>query len=496
MNQFIICYSGNKWYSLNIENENFNEDITLLSTDKYVTFQVSDFIRHLKAKSKKGIPEIVDFESLDKQFSQAGKDILGENKWHILKTLRRYEIIDEKYKIENIEDFLLKLKSLYEHILSNSNDELERFNEVEIKINKIIHRTQLQGIKIDFLLVEKRCETLDRYIYKLKNILQFDYNIFSPDERESQLAYVNSKNYKILDSLNNTITLLRKSDKVCKLFYELIRSKKDLKSLVFMLSQFGGKEYVHPYFSGFGTITSRITMKEPALQNLRKENRDIIIPEQDKELLYIDYSQFEAGILANMSKDYDLIKLYNDGDIYNDIAKKVLEKESDEESRKEAKILFYRYLYGDDFSRDTTGVGKKIITYFKQFPTLTAYKKDFIERCLKEGKVISKRGNHRVLIGHNENIWILSHHIQSIASYIFKKALLDVDKSVIGAKLLIPLHDGALYEVDRYKFEDVKEKIIKSFTENLQLVCESLNGAAEIKNFHALSSLRTNTVKS
>jgi len=489
MNQYILCYSGNKWYSLNTENEDFKEGVTLLFTNKYVTFQVSDFIRHLKSEGKKYVPEIVDFESLDKQFSQAGKDILKENKWHILKTLRRYEIIDEKYKIENIEDFLLKLKCLYEQILSSSNEELERFNELEIKINKIIHKTQLQGIKIDFLQVGKRCKKLDRYIYKLKNTLQFEYNIFTPDEKETQLSYINSKNYKILDSLNNTITLLRKSDKVCDLFYELIRSKKDLKSLVFMLSQFGGRDYVHPYFIGFGSITSRITMKEPALQNLRKENRDIIIPEQDKELLYIDYSQFEAGILANMSKDQDLIKLYNEGDIYDDIAKKVLGKEFDEESRKEAKILFYRYLYGDDFSKDTTGIGKKIIAYFSQFPTLTTYKTEFIQLCLKEAKVISLRGNHRILIEQNENIWVLSHHIQSIASYIFKKALLDIYESVRGAKLLIPLHDGALYEVDKYKYEDVKDRIMKSFTKNLQLVCTTLNGSVEIKDFHAYADL-------
>ena len=44
------------------------------------------------------------------------------------------------------------------------------------------------------------------------------------------------------------------------------------------------------------------------LQNLKKENRNIIIPSTGKELFYIDYSQFEASILAHCSADKVLLK--------------------------------------------------------------------------------------------------------------------------------------------------------------------------------------------
>lgn len=487
MKQYIVCYSGNKWYFLNLEDGSFTEDTFISPQNKYITFQVSDFIRLLKSKKRTSIPEIVDFESLDKQFSQTGKDILGESKWHILKTLRRYEVINENYKIESIEDFMLKLHILYEQIILNSNDELERFNELEKKVNKIIYETELRGVKINFQLVEERCEELNRYMYKLKNTFQFEHNIFTPEEKETQFNYIKSKNYKILNSVSNTISLRRKDDEVCDLFYELIRTKKDLKSLIFMISQFGGRDYVHPYFIGFGSITSRIILKEPSLQNLRKKNRDIIVPEIDKALLYIDYSQFEAGILAHVSNDQKLISLYNTGDIYSDIVLKVMNKDTkDHKNRKEAKILFYRYLYGDDFSGDKTGIGKKTVKYFEQFTSLTKFKNELIIKSKKDGIVKSfVQGNHRKLIDQNENIWILSHYIQSTASYIFKKALVDVYEKVKGAKLLIPLHDGALYEIDKNQDQIIQDEINKCFVNNLELVCGSLNATAEIKKFYS-----------
>ena len=84
-------------------------------------------------------------------------------------------------------------------------------------------------------------------------------------------------------------------------------------------------------------------MRQPALQNLRKENRDVILPDINMRLLYVDYSQFEAGILASMSKDELLINLYNQ-DIYNDLAQFVF---GDKSKRGDAKVIFYRYMYGD-----------------------------------------------------------------------------------------------------------------------------------------------------
>lgn len=487
MNEFVICYSGNVWYSLNIQNNEFKEGLLIVPTDKYITYQSSDLIRFLKAKNTKKVPEIIDLESLDKQFYQSGKDILGYGKWHILKTLRRHEIINEKYRVESVEDFVQKLKLLYEHIISSNQEELQRFNGVELKINKIIHQTELEGIRIDPSLVERRCEELNKEIYRIKNIFQQEYNVFTPENKETQLEYLKSKNYKINYSINKTISLLRHNDELCNLFYELYRTEKDLKSLIFMSSQFGGEELTHPYFIGFGSVTSRIIVKEPSLQNLRKSNRDIIVPKENKKLLYIDYAQFEAGILAHVSSDKKLINLYNQGDIYSDMVSKILKRDDNKDNRKEAKILFYRYLYGDNFSADRKETTKNIEAYFGKFTELIKFKNELIEKSKKEAIVKSIDGNYRRLQEQNENVWILSHYIQSIASYIFKKSIIEVNEKVRNAKLLVPLHDGALYEANIHQFEDIQNTIKKIFESNFQTICPSLNARAEIKDFYIIS---------
>lgn len=485
MSKFIICLSGNTWYSLDIDSNEFKEEIRGNFKDTYITFQVSDFIRYLKSEDKKYVPNIINLESFDKQFSQSGKDILGHSKWHILKTLRRENIIKEDFKIHQIEPFFILIKDFYEKFVGSNPEEKERFETLELKLNKIIHETQLRGIKIDQEKVENRCEELHAYLYELKNKLQFEFNIFQPENIESQLQYLKSKNYRILDTCKRTVNLLRNIDVVCNLFYEINKTAQNLRSLVFINARFGGKELIHPYFIGFGTITSRIIIKEPSLQNLSKENRVIIIPNNGMKLLYIDYSQYEAGILAHFSKDNKLLKLYNEDDIYTDVVKNVLKKDVTPANRKEAKILFYRYLYGDDFSNNLKT--KKIIdSYFNSFKELADFKKGLVEECNKDGHVKSLYGNYRKLNSETENIWILSHFIQSIASYIFKKSIIEVHETVKNARLLIPLHDGALYEVDNINYPQSEEQIKDIFINNLKLDCPSLvNANVEIKDFYS-----------
>jgi len=484
MKEFIICFTENKWYSLDISNDEFTEDCNITTRNKYYTFQVSDLIREVNSKKFKTIPEIVNIESFDKQFSQKGKDLLDFKKWHILKSLRKEEIIDSHYRVSDLKDFLLKIKDFINKLKEDSDEELERFNDIELKINEIIYKTSFEGIKIDRDILDEKCIDLHRIIYDIKNEFQFSYNIFQPENYETQAQYLKKKNYKILVSIEKTVSLLRKSDMVCERFNKLNRLTKDLKTLMLLKSRLGGVNYVNPYFVGFGSITSRIIIKEPSLQNLRKENRDIIVPKDGKELFYLDYSQFEASILAHCSADNEFLMLTNSADVYSDIVSKIYNKEVNEDSRKEAKILFYRFLYGDTFDNKKE-LKKKVESYFNRFKGLIKFKENLINQAIQHGYVSPKNGNIRKLDLNNENIWILSHFIQSKASYIFKKAIIDTFKCVNNARLLLPLHDGALYEIDIEDSEKIKPQIISIFVKTFQNECNLLtNPQAKEQKFH------------
>lgn len=78
------------------------------------------------------------------------------------------------------------------------------------------------------------------------------------------------------------------------------KTEKAFESLIYMSSFSEGKR-CQPQYKGFGSATGRIMMREPALQNLKREYRKFLM-DPDKEYIYIDYSQFEAGILAGITK--------------------------------------------------------------------------------------------------------------------------------------------------------------------------------------------------
>lgn len=473
MKEFIICLTENKWYSLDISNDEFIEDHNLSIRNKYYSFQVSDVIREIRSKNFQTIPEIVNIESFDKQFAQRGKDLLDFKKWHILKSLRRENIINSNYRIADLKDFLVKIKEFINKLQEDSEVEINRFDSIELEINNIINKVSFDGIKINKDILDKKCVNLHKDIYELKNEFQFSHNLFQPENFESQAIYLKNNNYKILDSVERTVNLLRKSDVVCEKFNKLNRLIKDLKALIMLKSRLGGVDFVNPYFVGFGTITSRIIIKEPSLQNLRKTNRDIIIPNDGKELFYIDYSQFEASILAHCSSDIALLNLINTQDVYSDIVNKIYKKELNEDNRKEAKTLFYRYLYGDTFEYNLK-FKKQVDNYFNSFRGLSVFKEDLSRTSIEKGYVSTENGNFRKLDINNDNIWILSHFIQSKASFVFKKAIIETHKKVRKARLLIPLHDGALYEIDILDSQKIKSQITEIFKSVFQDECRSL----------------------
>lgn len=469
MKDYITFYAESRWYFLNIEDYNdFQESITHTINDTLITFQSSDLIRELQVyyPRRKTLPKIIDLESLDRQMSQKGKEASEEKKkWKVLARLHDHDLIDSDFSLNqsSIKAFLEKIAEWYKKLCANE-EEIKRFLNIELEINKIIFNRQRQGVNIDIALAEKKCSDIERQIYLIKNELQLSYSIFTPDAIETQKKYLIGKSYNIIKSHLYSFKMRRKHDPVCNLFYELMRNQQDLDSLLYMLTHWGANKKCYPRYIGFGTITSRIILRQPSLQNLRKQNRDIITIEAGKKLLYVDYTQFEAGILASLSGDKSLIRLY-DSDIYLDFARNVLKNED----RQGAKVYFYRYMYGDKT------LEYNALEYFNRYAKLKKFQK-LIEKEIKEKRKIGTvNGNYRLILDENNCHWALSHKIQATASLIFKQALIKVSKEVPNADFLIPMHDGAVYQVDQFNYDINKTKIENIYIDSFKKVCSNIS---------------------
>lgn len=481
MKEVIVMFDKQQWYSLDINNhDDYVENCKLSDysfSDVIISFQTSDLIRELISLNIKLLPNIIDLESFDKQMTQLGGDERNFENWNIVKMLKHHNegIADFQFEEDKVKNILTIVSALYKKLCESKPEERQRFENIEQNINRLIYERQFAGICFSKEEAIRKSYELEKLIYTAKNELQLEHGIFMPENEQFQKDWLREKEYKIINSLLNTFKIHRNSDKVCNLIYEMIRNKQDLDSILFMMSQWGGRDKTYPSYFGFGTITSRITMRQPSLQNMRKTNRSIIKADSGMKLLYVDYSQFEAGILASLSDDKSLIKLY-DIDIYNDLAKIVFNDES-EAGRKNAKIVFYRYMYGDKT------LNKKARNYFDKFRSLKKYVNQVEIEAKKEGKIGTSFGNYRYSIN-EESTWILSHKIQATASLIFKKALIRVHKEVDGVDFLIPMHDAALYQIQDHIYEVSKIKIETIFKEEFQKICPQITPRVNVGNFY------------
>lgn len=440
--------------------------------------QVSDFVREFdKEFPHKELPSIVDIESFFKQFSQKSKPLETQNKWNLFKFLKENEYLPKEFRIQDsIETYLSFIVDCVEDQFHNKcSEEVLRFEKIEIPINALIYKRQRKGINIDQSIYPELIENTEEELYIIKNQLQLEHEVYAPDDTSTQIKILENEGMEIKGSLLTLFKSRRNNSEVCKLLYQMIRAENDLKALIYLTSNKGGKSRTYPNYHGFGSISSRITLREPALQNIRKKTRKVIKPDDDYEFIYVDYSQFEAGILASLSQDDILMKLY-DNDIYEDVNLKVWNGQKD---RDEAKILFYKYMYGMELK--LTNESK----YFKSFIDLTKFKKLVEEGIESYAKVGSSNGNFRILAIEDKAI-ALSHRIQSEASLIFKEALLKVSKNISEVDFILPMHDAALYQVNT-KLHDktkIEEKIKKIFQEIFASKCPGINHLVKIKDFY------------
>ena len=482
MKKLIVFYIFENWYCYNIDSK--KESILSMQkilqginkNDRIFSSQVDTFIKEYDNIDKnKDLPDIIDIESYSKQFLQKSKPLENQEKWNLFKLLKEKFIIPSEFRIteENIFDYLGKIAE-YLQVISEETSayEEDRFNDIEIDINRIIYERQRKGINVDVEIAKQKIQLLEEEVYQIKNRLQLEFRIFSPEKIAIQSDWLNSNKISINGSLERTFKNYSDENIVCGLFYELIRIQKDLDCYLDILAYRGGKTKTFPCYFGFGTITSRITLREPGLQNIRKENRSVIQPEPGYEFIYIDYSQFEAGILASLSDDEKLINLYND-DIYSDIALKIYK---DKEKREKAKILFYRYMYGDTFKNT---IEKR---YFSKFVKLQSYKKKIEKEAEKNKLIGTEFGNYRII---DENFTIsLSHKIQGTASLIFKKALIRAYQEIPEAEFVLPMHDAALYQISlKHDLEEVTEKLKKIFKDVFKVHCPKINPIVNERSF-------------
>jgi DNA polymerase-1 len=252
---------------------------------------------------------------------------------------------------------------------------------------------------------------------------------------------------------------------------------------------------IHAKFNQALTTTGRLSSSEPNLQNISvrdEEGKQIrkafYYPDDDIEILSLDYSQIELRVLSSLSGCKALQEIFRSGeDIHASTAKKIfnLEGEPTDLERRKAKTVNFGIVYGisDWGLGDQLGMGpkeaKKIInSFYESFPEIGTFFQGIIANATKDGYVSTLLGRRRYLREiHDSNYQVrefakraaMNAPIQGTAADLIKLAMISVAKALkeggYKSKMVLQIHDELIIKV----YKDEKEQVynlVKSTMEN------------------------------
>jgi DNA polymerase I-like protein with 3'-5' exonuclease and polymerase domains len=376
-------------------------------------------------------------------------------------------------------------KSLCAEALANG--ESERFLTVELPVYRLLQKAMSAGVNINSAgLSEKRREAEHDYFFCLKNYsAAHDMPLETPNREaiearlyESGFDLSGVSTQYVLEFLphendfgGDTLTLS-----------ELDSTRRVLSSLATT------SERTRPIIDVFGSRTSRVHLRSPSLQNMTKKYRTIVTATEGANLCYVDFDQYEVGIMAALSEDPELANLYGAGDMYDLFATTHLGLEG---NRKAAKQLFLSYAYGMsrksliDAAVSLGADRERAKTAFRIFSKYEEWKKSVWTTFQREGRIGTIQGNYYKRSGQGplyakEQRSAVSQVIQGTASLIFKKTLLEVS-DLEDVTIILPMHDALLFE---YRVEDTPVKVVAVFEKVMTALLRGrVNGKASIGQF-------------
>ena len=274
--------------------------------------------------------------------------------------------------------------------------------------------------------------------------------------------------------------------------------------------QIGVDGRLHTHYHADATRTGRLSSKNPNLQNIPARGawgervRSAFVAPKRHVLLSADYNQIELRVMAHMSGDKELKRVFEEGeDIHTQAAAAAFNKQTTQvtkENRRIAKIINFGIMYGiSPFGlakqlKIQPSEAKEIIDrYYDRFPAVkewmgtilaSAYEKGFVETLGGfKRNVLELRSNNQTVRKLGERIAVNS-PIQGTAADIIKKAMAEISNKlqVTGyqTKMILQVHDELVFEVPEKELKEVasviKDLMENSFPLSVPLVVELKSG--------------------
>ena len=382
---------------------------------------------------------------------------------------------------------------------------LDLYHNLEIPLITTLADMEIEGFPLDVKVLDEvgasyriKVEELEKEIYELAGE---KFNILSP-KQIGDILYTKlglPSNNKSSTSVEHLKEIADKHPIVSKIleyrkYYKLVSTYVDgLKPHVCK----DGK--IHASFNQALTQTGRLSSSNPNLQNISirdEEGKNIRkafhYPNNEYQILSLDYSQIELRILAHLSNCPALKSVFeSDEDIHTATAKKVfhLQGEPTPLQRRKAKAVNFGIIYGisdwglaEQLEIPVYEAKSIISSFYEAFPEVSTFFKDIVDNALKNGYVSTMHGRRRYLRElHDSNYQVrefakraaMNAPIQGSAADLIKIAMIEVDKALkehhLKTKMVLQIHDELIFKVPEDEKEIVYQLVMDKMVHALDL---------------------------
>ncbi len=403
-------------------------------------------------------------------------------------------------------DITLRLKNKLEPELKKADCE-DLFYNIEMPLMPVLAEMEMNGVCLDTASLAEtskqftnRMNEIEARIYELAGER---FNIASP----KQVGEILFDKLKIVEKAKKTKTgqyvtseevlqQLRNKHEIVADILEHRGLKKLIGTYIDALPKLINPKtgHIHTSFNQTITATGRLSSSDPNLQNIPirgedgKEIRKAFIPELGCLFFSADYSQIELCVMAHLSQDAEMIKVFSEGkDLHAATAANIYKKPIEEVTRDErtkSKRANFGIIYGItvfglaerlDIPRDEA---KMLIDgYFETFPQVHDYMEKSKEVAREKGYVTTLFGRRRYLPdinSHNATVRgfaernAINAPIQGTAADIIKVAMIHIYNRFkaegIRSKMILQVHDELNFSV----FPEEKEKVESIVLEEMQ----------------------------
>ena len=377
---------------------------------------------------------------------------------------------------------------MYRHFNDVHSGSMRQPYEVEMQARRICSQMEYRGMRIDTEYCSEKAAQLNKYVEDAIEYAQGKWGVKLGSTKDLGVWFTGQG----ADILETTGTGQPKMDEdslthLINQGYELadlaLKARKATKIKSTYLDNFilfgehsGG--IVHPQINTMAAKTGRMSITNPALQTLPRDDKTVrpsIIPHEGDVLISSDLDQVEMRLAGALSHDSRIIEDFRVADttgpdfftssgrtIYSDP-----EMVKSDPRRATVKTYWYSSLYGAGVRKQAVAAGVPVETMQRlaadvrsAYTELEAFKKKVVSTCetmARDGQrpYVTTYTGRRLYVPTDRTYVAVNYLIQSTAAEVFKYNLIDLSMSGLDEYLVCPVHDEILLSAPKDEVDDI-----------------------------------------